>query len=298
MNRVFVGQPNATQQSCSFVIKNVNFLGGNVSCTGLELESTTNTVIENCTFTSLTNGLVLNNATNVSVNNCVTTNITSVSYKTGYPSWGDKNSNYSSNITFTQCSANGRLSQMAGFHILATPRAVLNECTSSGTTLYHVYYQAMTGPSSGTYNLNNNFKINNLTLNSAATSAGIRAELSEGFAKIDGLYSVYDGILIDAFASVSGSSPKLYVYNVPYLNSNTVFKTDGGYIPGCSSYNPQDSVVWEFKEIYDPANIFSSTRWYEGYIPFYRLSDNFSYSSYSKQYLTNFMRINNKTVSQ
>jgi hypothetical protein len=92
----------------------------------------------------------------------------------------------------------------------------------------------------------------------------------------------------------------LYVYNVPYLNAGSQFATDGGVIlasANCST-PPTTGTIWEFKETFDAVNIFSATRWLNSVVPFYRLADNFSFSSRSKNYLTNFMMINNKTVSQ
>ena len=103
---------------------------------------------------------------------------------------------------------------------------------------------------------------------------------------------------------INSSSTKgfvdLYVYNIPYINPGGIFATDAGVIlpnANCSA-PPTTGTIWEFKETFDAVNIFSATRWYNSAIPYYRLSDNFSFSSRSKNYLTNLMLINNKTVSQ
>lgn len=308
INRVFPTQPAniALTKSDSFVFNNINFLGGNVRCPGLELELCSNTQVNNCTFSNNLRGVVLRTVSNCSVNDCKVDSYTTTGYEVSYKTeqWaGGKNVAYSSNVVFSNCIANAFGAQgLAGFFNKASKNIVLNNCTvGGGSPRHHILYDSEGGITSGIQVLNN-FEVNNLTINSAVTSnvtydtSAIRLKLADGFAKLNGLYSVFGGVLINA--SNSGTSaPHLYVSNVPYLDPSAQFQTDGSYMDNCSIVDPSNTVVWSLEEIYSPNTIFESTRWVNSILPYYRYAESFSWSAESKFIQTNFMRVNSNTIS-
>jgi hypothetical protein len=316
------------------VINDLNFNGTNAGATvsgleGLRIEGASNVIINNCNFNNLGEGLILGCVQTAHVNDCIVKDIYSTGYTTtSTVSWNsaapfDLLSTYSRNITFNKCTSNLKDNGLYGFYIEKTANAVLNDCigTSAGEIVHHVFFDSQGGLLSTGNELINNFNVYNITLNSAVKDADpcgnppsglylaslIRIKAagsstaSGSYAKIDGLHlhpNVSSSLVINA-SSATGFND-LYVYNVPYLNGGSQFATDGGF--NISNVNcstpPTAGTIWEFKETFDATNIFSSTRWYNSIGPFYRFADNFSFSSRSKNYLTNFMRINNKTVSQ
>ena len=318
------------------VIEDLNFNGTNAGGTftstleGLRIEGASNVVINNCNFSSLGEGLILACVQTGNINNCLTKDIYSTSYTaTSTVSWNSASpfsllSTYSRNITFNKCTSELKENGLYGFLIEKTTNAVLNDCigTATGEIVHHVFFDSQGGLLSTGNELINNFNVYNITLNTPVKGATdacgnppgsiylgslIRIKAAGSltasgcYTKIDGLHlhpDVNDSLVINA-SSAKGFND-LYVYNVPYLNAGSQFATDGGVILAnisCAT-PPATGTIWEFKETFDAVNIFSATRWYNSAIPYYRLSDNFSFSSRSKNYLTNLMLINNKTVSQ
>jgi hypothetical protein len=315
------------------IITDLNFNGTNSNNTalkGLVIEGASNIVINDCNFVSLGYGIILSSVQTGSVNNCLAQNIYSTAYTaTSTNAWNSANpfsvlSTYSRNITFNKCTSSLNDSGLYGFVIQKTSNVVLNDCIANGTTLgtiHHVLFDSQGGLLNSDNELINNFNIYNITINSPVKGttdpcpdggllyqgALIRIKAagsltaSGSYAKIDGLHlhpNVSNSVVVDA-SSAKGFND-LYVYNVPYLNAGSQFSTDGGIILAnlnCST-PPSTGTIWEFKETFDATNIFIAGRWVNSVIPFYRLADNFSFSSRSKNYLTNFMMINNKTVSQ
>jgi hypothetical protein len=308
-----------------------------VTVEGLRIEGASNVIVDNCNFNKLDYGLILSSVQTGMVSNCIASDISITAYTTTSTNAWNVTTNfsvfstYSRNITFNKCTSSLIENALYGFLIQKTANVVMNDCVATGSTvgtIHHVFYDAQGGLSNSIYpsggdELINNFNIYNIVINSpvkgAADTCGdapiggiylgslIRIKAagsltaSGSYVKIDGLHlnsGVSDSMVINA--SSSKGFTHLYVYNVPYLNSGAQFATDGGVIlsnANCST-PPTSGTVWEFKETFDAVNIFSSTRWYNSTIPFYRLADNFSFSSRSKNYLTNFMLINNNTVSQ
>jgi len=317
------------------VINDLNFNGTNAGATistleGLRIEGASNVIINNCNFNNLGEGLILACVQTANVNNCLVKDIYSTGYTaTSSVSWNsaapfDLLSTYSRNITFNKCTSELKENGLYGFLIEKTANVVLNDCigTATGEIVHHVFFDSQGGLLNTGNELINNFNIYNITINTpvkgSADACGnppgsiylgslIRIKAagsltaSGSYTKIDGLHlhpNVNDSLVINA-SSAKGFND-LYVYNVPYLNGGSQFATDGGVILSnidCA-VPPTAGTIWEFKETFDATNIFSSTRWYNSVAPFYRFADNFSFSSRSKNYLTNFMRINNKTVSQ
>jgi hypothetical protein len=264
------------------------------------------------------------------VSNCLAESIYTTAYTaTSTNAWNSTVnfnllSTYSRNITFNKCTSSLNENALYGFLIQKTANAVLNDCIGNGSTagtVHHVFFDSQGGLLSSGNELINNFNIYNITINSPVKGttdpcptggllyqgALIRIKAAGSltasgcYAKIDGLHlnpNVIDSVVVDA-SSGKGFND-LYVYNVPYLNGGSQFSTDGGIILAnlnCST-PPTTGTIWEFKETFDATNIFTAGRWVNSVIPFYRFADNFSFSSRSKSYLTNFMMINNKTVSQ
>lgn len=318
------------------VINDLNFNGTNAggrftsALEGLRIEGASNVIVNNCNFSSLVKGLILSCVQTGHVSDCLVKDI----YAIGYTATSSVSANstnpfvdlttYSRNITFNKCTSDLKNNALYGFYIERTANAVLNDCVGTGTgeIVHHVFFDSQGGLLSSSNELINNFNIYNITLNTpvkgAADACGnppgsiylgslIRIKAAGSltasgcYAKIDGLHlnpNVSDSLVINASSSKGFND--LYVYNVPYLNGGSQFATDGGVILAnidCA-VPPTAGTIWEFKETFDATNIFSSTRWYNSVAPFYRFADNFSFSSRSKNYLTNFMRINNKTVSQ
>ena len=322
--------PTATQKENTIIIRNVNFVGTNAGglCAGMLIEAATDVIIDNCKFTNVTQGLILSAVLGGYVTNCVANKINNIAYLTTYNNiWGTKGNAYSRNITFNKCNSKVNKGAIVGFNIVATPNVVLNDCIVdtepigiTATPCYdreathdHVYFNSLGGIlDTANAELVNNFNIVNLTvLGPAATIVKLRLATTtvgaSSYAKINGLHinsNALSSLVVDADTStVNSGYGHVYVYNVPYIHSTAKFKTGPGTGVSTSvsldcATPPKGGMVWEFKETYDPNTIFSGTRWVNGEIPFYRLADNFSFSAESKQYLTNFMRINNKTVSQ
>lgn len=310
----------------------------NPSIEGLRIEGASNVIINDCNFTALGYGVILSSVQTGMVNNCLAQDIFVTAYTTTTTNaWNSTSpfsylSTYTRNITFNKCTSSLNVNALYGFLIEKSANTVLNDCiATSGQSgvVHHVFYDAQGGLYDASGNeLINNFNIYNITINSPAfntdvcagpspvpNSAGGNVYLgslirikaagsltaSGSYVKIDGLHlhpNVGSSIVINSTSSKGFID--LYVYNVPYLNAGGQFATDGGIILASANcaIPPTTGTVWEFKETFDAVNIFSSGRWVNSVIPFYRLADNFSFSSRSKNYLTNFMMINNKTVSQ
>jgi hypothetical protein len=316
------------------VITDLNLYGlpaANRSIEGLRIEGASNVTINNCNFSALGYGVILSSVQTGMVNNCLAQDIFVTAYTTTTTNaWNSTSlfsylSTYTRNITFNKCTSSLNENALYGFLIQKTANAVLNDCVATGSaagTVHHVFFDAQGGLLSTGNELINNFNIYNITINTPVKGAAdvcgdpagaiylgslIRIKAagsltaSGSYTKIDGLHlhpNVGDSLVINASSSKGFND--LYVYNVPYLNADSKFVTDGGVILAnidCA-VPPTAGTIWEFKETFDATNIFSSTRWYNSIVPFYRFADNFSFSSRSKNYLTNFMLINNKTVSQ
>lgn len=304
---------------------------------GLRIEGASNVIVHNCNFNKLDYGLILSSVQTGMVSNCIASDISITAYTTTSTNTWNTTTNfsvpstYSRNITFNKCTSSLIENALYGFLIQKTANVVMNDCVATGSTLgtiHHVFYDAQGGisnsltPSAAGDQLINNFNIYNIVINSPVKreadlcgdpggaiylgsliriKAAGSTNASGSYVKIDGLHlhpNISSSIVVNA--SSSSGFNHLYVYNVPYLNAASKFVTDGGVIlsnVNCST-PPTSGTVWEFKETFDAVNIFSSTRWENSIIPFYRLADNFSFSSRSKNYLTNFMLINNNTVSQ
>jgi hypothetical protein len=84
--------------------------------------------------------------------------------------------------------------------------------------------------------------------------AGIRAILMQGYINIDGVFSQYAMVLVDARGSVG--YPHIYVSRVPYILTGTKFAMDG------------TDEIWIFEDVAG-FNVKDATRWLNGVVPYY-----------------------------
>jgi hypothetical protein len=264
-------------QSHSFHFNDIMFDGRGVAVSGIDLAATYGSSVVNCSFRSSQYGLYLRFGLMARVINCLSNAITNTPFVADMGNWTDANNvNSQSNHTrFEQCRVFNAQGAFAGFAIYAASGVVLDQCISEGAQPnYHVFFESRGST------VVKDFTMRNTHLESVATVAGIRLRLAGGYATISDVYSQFDMVLIDAEAATG--YPHLYVKNVPWLTGGTQFKTTG------------TAVIWSFEEIYQPTQIFNTTRWVGGVIPFYRYAEFFNQS---KQILTNSMRVNNKLIS-
>lgn len=279
-----MGKASALSQN-SYVIKDINFDGLGSSTTGLDINFSVGTIIDNCRFDSLQDGLTLTNVSNSTVRDCQAVSINNYGY----------NVVGSSNIGFNNTSFTGAsITNSIGFYIWQSPSVSLTNCSAStGNKLIQF-------DSNGDSKVNN-FFINNITLGQWNTIA-IDLMLSTGFVKIDGLYTNQGGAASQAslinggcYALGAYPNPHLYVENIPYLISKVLFQTTNGSVPGCNIPAPSDAVVWSFKEVYTGGgNLFAGSKWVSSLIPYYRYSEVFDES---KTIVTNYMKVNSNIIS-
>lgn len=264
-----VVQDNVT---CSFHIKNINFLGNNVNnWTGITLCNARDIVLQNCRFTNLTNAVSLANVSGGNLSDCSAKIISGTSYYT----------NKCSNISFDRCKLDNTTlpSSSKGFHLLETSYSVMNQCISLGTIGNHIKFDAN--------QVANSFVVNNFTF-TGSNDRGIYLILNEGFARINGLYCTDPGTLIYA-QPTSGKIAHLYVENIPFLHGNARFETLGGVSLACPTNAPSTAIAWEFNEVYDGNDIFGAGRWVNDLVPYYRYAEFFGNS---KKILTNSITVN------
>jgi len=269
----------------SYVIKDINFDGLGSSTTGLDINFSLGSIIDNCRFDGLQDGLTLTNAFNCTVRDCQAVSINNYGYKVVG----------SANVSINTSSFTGKnFTNPIGFYIQQSFSVSLTDC-SAGTGNKLVQFD-----SKGDINVNN-FFIRNMTLGQWNT-IGIDLALTTGFVKIDGLHVglsaglASGAVLINAISYVANTSPNphLYVENIPFLSNAVKFQTTNGVLPGCNPPAPSDAVVWSFKEVYtNGINLFSPTLWTTG-IPYYRYSEVFDES---KTIVTNYMKVNTNIIS-
>ena len=279
MQRVPANQSEAlnVMQSQAFIIRDLMFDGRGTTTIGLDLAATYASAIENCSFKSLQTGLHLRFALMTRVVNCLTNAISGTAFIADKGNWTSaSNSNSQSNHTrFEQCRVFNANGAFAAFAMYAASGMVLDQCISEGgNPSYHIFFESQGST------VVKDLTVRNTHLESVATIAGIKLRLAGGYATLNDIYSQYDMVLIDAEAA--SGYPHLYVNNVPWLTGGTQFKTTG------------TNVIWSFNEMFQGDQIFSTTRWVGGVVPYYRYSEFFNQS---KQIITNSMRVNNNTIS-
>jgi hypothetical protein len=271
----------ASPNLVSFTIRDINFDGMGFGASGLNIDSSIDTVIDNCRFYSLSDGLTLTNSNYFTIRNCQAKSINNFGYNIT-----QSNSGSISNSRFEGFAAGNSV----GFYIRLSNAVSMYDCSSSGSTYSHIVFE-----SAGNVNTNS-FSVKNITLG-PSSNAAISLALTTGYVKFDGINANFGGILIRAVAYVANTSPNphLYVENVPFLANNTLFETTNGIVPGCNPSTPSDAVVWSFKEVYtNGTDLFSASRWVSGLIPYYRYSEVFDES---KTIVTNYMKVNSNIIS-
>lgn len=280
MQRVPQNQAEATSggmDNCKFIIRDLCFIGKNTTGNGIDLGATVGSVIENCTFKTMSTAIYLRYAPMTQVTNCNTINISGMSFVVDRGNWTNAtNSNsQSGNVRFQNCRTNNTNSAYATYAIYVANNVVIDQCViEGGSPQYHVYFDAMGNSAVQAFNLSN------IQISAYASVASIKVKLAGGYAKLSGIYTDVDMTLVSAESTAP--YPHLYIENIPILTAGTKFENLG-------------SVVWSFDEVYSGETIFSAIRWIGGCnIPFYRYSE---YFNPSKGIVTNLMKVNNKTIS-
>ena len=289
--------PSFDNVDCSFVIKDIHFNGNTNSCTGVELCNASDIIIENCNFSNSSFGLILRNITNGVVNNCQAVGISARGYSVDINTSSTITKSGCKNITFNQCrfnnTRNEALSVATAFFIKGGAQTVINECISRGSANTHIRFDSGGMDSNGNSYVTN-FNVNNFTFDGTNDDTpAIYLSLSEGFAKLSGLYTSDPGVIVYAENTVGTATlPHLYVENIPYLNGQAKFQTTGGISLSCPTVLVR-SVVWSFNEIYQGNNIFGAGRWVNDLIPYYRYAEFFDDS---KKITTNSITVNGNPI--
>ena len=298
-------------KTCSVVFRNVYFDCNNHPMTALEIFNSSNVILDNCKFKNCKTAVNMANVNRARISNCSVYNVTSVGFSDGVDaSLVNPMISICNDITYTNCDVTSlavNKSNIVGFSSYGTAGLSYYECSTLGRVGNCIKFDSAGGNASmigvNAPNTVNNVQIRNFKA-PMADSAMIYLYLTDGFVKIDGLYITSTGVPVaggmvvieaNAYVMTNSPNPHLYVENLPYMPNNAIFKTTGG-IPApvtCPVTPPNDVVTWEFKEIYDGANIFSATRWYNGLIPYYRYAEFFGES---KKILTDSISINNKFI--
>ena len=109
----------------SLIIRDINFDGMGFGASGLNIDSTIDTVIDNCRFYSLSDGLTLTNSSSFTVRNCQAKSINNFGYKIT-----QSNSGSISNSRFEGFNINNSI----GFYITLSNAISMYDCSSSGST--------------------------------------------------------------------------------------------------------------------------------------------------------------------
>ena len=285
-NTPLMERPAVGTNKTSYVIKDINFEGGN-SAYGLSLNACDDSVIDNCRFYNTPYGLKLNACNNFTIRNCQGESINAYGYHIS-------NSNVGS-ISNTKFQAPPAITTPISYYIFNSNAVSMYDCSSRGTVNKHIEFD-----SNGNKDVNC-FSIKNINLDNW-TNIGIDLGLSTGYAKIDGLNTTQSGAasnlpLINAYTYALPSTPypHLYVENVPYLSGTVKFQTTNGIPPNCYTLPTGNMVVWSFKEVYtNGGSIFNPSRWVSTLIPYYRYSEVFDES---KTIVTNYMKVNSNIIS-
>lgn len=265
-----------------FIIRDLTFNGRNANTIGLELHATSGSEVHDCRFVGCSTSFTAQYSPGTRVTNCFSSNAAGIGFeftKGNYP--GQLQSKFlgSPNSRLEQCRVHHPASSYAAVNIIASGNVVLDQVTSDkGSPQYHIYFD------SNSYDGANTVVMNNLQLYTAATTAGIKLKLYDGYAKINNLIHYSDQILIDAESQFD--YPKVYVEYMPNITSGTIFKTGGQ----CGA----SDVIWSFYETQIGEDIFSPTRWDGNNVPVYRYSE---YFNNSKGIVTNYMKVNNNVIS-
>lgn len=279
MSRIPVNQSEATgsMDSCRFIIKDLTFNGKTGVGTGIDLGASTGSVIENCTFKSLTSGVIARYSRLTRIINCVANGIGGVAFQIDKGNWaGSTTTNsQSGHCRIEQCRVVYGNGSYAGVAVYASTGVEVNQCVmEGGSTQYHIFYDSY-----GNENVKS-FFVNNVEFNIPASIAAVKLKLAAGYAKVSGIQTDMDMTLVAAEAAAG--YPHLYVENIPFISSGTKFETMGA------------AVVWSFNEVYQGDQIFNVSRWTNGVVPYYRYSE---YFNQSKAIITDSMKVNNNTIS-
>lgn len=296
-------------QPYAVVIKDINFVQKSTSYPSLQLVYHNNSIVDNCSFINGVTGIIAAYCTNLNITNSQFNSMTGyaidVNYGSGIINNANKDSYACKQVTISKCYFNPNSNSLASINLLATQNPVVTNCTFGSAPNYHIWFRSLGGTSIGYQNMINNFTGNNLTFLSAATApvgvvgvdpAALYLSLAEGYAELNGLmYLDTSGVLIKG-ESTKGN-PTIYVNGFPKWNSGVQFQTVNGVTSGCAPVSG-GSVIWDFKnlDIDRASEIFDSTNWVNGAIPFYRYAEFYKIPD-GKKILTNYLSVNGKVIS-
>jgi hypothetical protein len=251
LGRTFTSQAEADlAQSYAVNIKQLGFIGKG-SGIGLDLGSTYNSVIEQCSFTSLNTGIWLRFALMTAVRNCMFTNNLAYGAVSDMGNWiGASNSNSQSNHTrFEQCRVFAANNSNAGFKFFAVSGNKVDQCIVEGGQLINgIEFDSNGSP------VVKDFTVELTHIETTCTNAGIKARQDDGYVHLDKVFTQYPMTLID----ITGSSyPHILVENIPYLPTGTKFKTSG------------NNIVWSFFNMPSAWSAKNTANWINGLSPYY-----------------------------
>lgn len=276
----------------SFTFDDISFNGRNSSSLlGLvELTASRQSTFRNCRFLNGPNGLKLMYAPETRIIGCFVTAISGIGFDINKAllSGVGNTSRYGSRFTrIENCVVNVQSQMFAGVNLLASGNCVISQHMSIGnindSPQYHILFD------SNSQQLANSIFIDNILLDVPALQAGIRLEMFGGYAKISGIVSDYDQIVISADSQLvnpQATKPRVFVEHYPRITDGTTFESGKGCAPG--------DVIWSFFDVDDGRNIFVPNRWERLNVPLYRKSE---YFDNSNEIVTNSMKVNNNVIS-
>lgn len=283
------------------VIRNVNFYQKSPKYPSLQLIQHNNSIVENCKFTNGTMGMYAAFCSNLEVKDSNFTNYTTfgvVASYGNYITWNaipDKNIYACKNVSVTNCSFTSGSTTSSSISFEAVQSPIAKQCIFNGSANNHIIFKSQGGSTTGV-NLINNIVIEDITIWSFANTAAINLSLAEGYAEVGHITYIPDGGVLIKGESVRGN-PVIYVNGLPKWNIGVKFETSNGVTSGCAPV-AGGSVIWDFKnlDIDRASEIFDSTNWVNGAIPFYRYAEFYKIPD-GKKILTNYLSVNGKVIS-
>jgi len=256
IGRTFATQADAdAAQSYAVNISKLGLIGNGKTGIGIDLGSTYNSVIEQCSFTSLGTGLWLRFALMTAVRNCMFTNNLTNGAVSDMGNWtGASNSNSQSNHTrFEQCRVFAADNSNAGFKFFAVSGNLVEQCIVEGGKVVN----AIDFDSNGS-GVVKDFTIHLTHVETTCQNAIMKVRQDDGYVQVDKVFSQYKNVMVDATAS---AYPKIFVSNVPYLPTGSQFKWNSG------------GIRWVFNNMPSTFDASVATNWANGAAPSYSRQD-------------------------
>jgi hypothetical protein len=246
LGRTFASQAAAdAAQSYAVNVRQLGFIGKGAGI-GIDLGATYNSVIEQCSFTSLSTGVWLRFALMTCVRNSMFTNNLQNGCVSDMGNWsGATNSNSQSNHTrFEQCRVFCADNSNAGFKFFAVSGNLVEQCIVEGGK-----------PANGIdFDSNGSGVVKDFTVHlthveTACSNAVLKVRQDDGYVIVDKLFSQYPNTMVDANGS---AYPRIFVRNIPYLPIGTNFKTTG------------NGLRWVFENMPATFDAYNTASWVSG----------------------------------